>query len=158
MKKLFACLTLLLVSMSVVQPAYAVLSLNELGHRSFEKTCTITSAAAATAVHCVADSFVPSSGTVYLTGFIGTVNGGTLWATTATCTIQDTSASPVVLETMAVAALTANAVVGPFTANVTMGSAMKLGTGATLGKGLDIKCNANGTGSNLVVTVFGIIK
>ncbi len=95
---------------------------------------------------------------MYITGFHAKVNGATLWATTATVKIQDTNSSAVDFVTMAVAALTANAFVGPTTTNVTAEPAFSLGTGGTAAKGLQIKGNANGTGSNLVVTVTGFIK
>jgi len=125
---------------------------------AFQRACTITSAAAGTAVHCLADADIPSGKKVYLTGFFALVNGGTLWATTATCAIQDTNGTPVNFVTIPVADLTANATVGPWTALVTFGAAFGAGTGGTTAKGLDIKCNANGTGSDLIVTVSGIIK
>ena len=35
---------------------------------------------------------------------------------------------------------------------------MALGAGGTAGKGLQVKANANGTGSPLVVTVTGYLK
>lgn len=119
-------------------------------------TATLTSAAAATAVTFFADSVVDSNKRFYLQTFVALVNGGTLWATTATVTIQDSAAVAGV--TFAVAGLTANAILFPGTANITYGSAYSQGTGFTLGKGMQIVGNANGTGSNLVVTITGIIK
>lgn len=157
MKSLFlAVLTFALLAASA--PSHAVLSKASLGDRAFSRTCTITSAAAATAVHCLAAADVPGGLKAYPVGFIANVNGGTGWGTTANCFLKDTAGSPVTIATVAVAALTSNAVVGPFSSNVTLGSPMKLGTGATASKGIDVVCNANGTGSDLVVTVFGVIK
>jgi hypothetical protein len=87
--------------------------------------------------------------------------GATAWATTASCYIADTSGAGgtgLVFVTAAVAALTGNAFVSDASANVTQGSVYALNTGGTTAKGLQIACDANGTGSNLVVTVTGVIK
>ncbi len=138
--------------------ANAVLSLYSLGDRYFQRSCTITSAAAATAVHCLAASDVPSNGKVYVSGFFAKINGATPWATTATCALQDTAASPVAVATIAVAAMTNAAFITPVTSNVTLATTYSLGTGVTQAKGLDIKCNAVGTGSDMVVTVYGTIR
>lgn len=124
----------------------------------FVATATITSAAAATAVTLVPDTAVPAGKKVYVTGFHAKVNGATEWATTATVKIQDSNGTPVEFATMAVAALTANALVFPATANITPAAAFTLGTGGTAAKGLVLKGDANGTGSDLVVTVTGFIK
>lgn len=124
----------------------------------FHKTVTITSAAAATAVEIIPSSDLEADEKIYLQGFIAKVNGGTLWATTATVKIQDNNGTPVDFVTIAVAALTGNAVVIPATANVTLEDAYAIGTGGTAGKGLQLKGNANGTGSDLKVTVWGVIK
>ncbi len=126
------------------------------GH--FFRTATITSAAAATPVSLLSDLVVPDGKKVYLEGFIAKVNGATLWATTANVKIQDTNGTPVDFVTMLVAALTGNATVVPGTANVTLENAYALGTGGTLSKGLQLLGNANGTGSDLVVSVWGVIK
>ncbi len=125
--------------------------------RQFHVTATITSAAAATAVPLLADSLIPSGKKVYLQGFIARVNGATGWGTTATVKIQDTNGTPVDFVTMAVAALTNAARVVPGTANVTLEDAYAAGTGGTAGKGLQVKGNANGTGSNLIVSAWGVI-
>lgn len=122
----------------------------------FVRTATITSAAAATAVSLIADAEVPEGYVPFVVDFNARVNGATLWATTANVKIQDTSAVDFV--TMAVAALTGNARVYKSTANVTVENAMSLGTGGTAAKGLQLKGDANGTGSDLVVTVIGFYK
>ena len=59
--------------------------------------------------------------------------------------------------TYAVAGMTANALLGLTSANVTVAPAISLGTGFTAAKGLQIVGNANGTGSDFVVTVVGYI-
>lgn len=124
----------------------------------FERSCTLTSAAAATPVHCLIDADVGAAQKVYLAYWHLKVNGATPWATTATCTIQDTNGTPVVFETIAVAAMAGNAFTQAGTANVTHGTAFSLGTGGTTAKGLDVVCNANGTGSDAVFTISGFMK
>lgn len=124
----------------------------------FTRTATITSAAAVTAVSLIADSEVPVGFTPYVTDFIARVNGTTVWATTATVKIQDTNGTAVDFVTMAVAALTSQARVFKSSANVTIENAMANGTGGTASKGLQLKGDANGTGSDLIVTVSGFYK
>ncbi len=123
---------------------------------TFTRTCQIASASAATAVHCLTDADVGAGKTAYLTSFQAKVNGGTLWATTATCALQDTSA--VAFVTWAVAGMGANALLFPGSANSTYADPYILGVGGTATKGIDLKCNANGTGSTFVVTITGVIK
>jgi len=84
------------------------------------------------------------------------VNGATAWATTATVSIKDSATTG--FFTLAVAGLTGNAELRPGSANVTALAAFKLGTGGTAAKGLVLAGDANGTGSDLVVTVTGFIK
>lgn len=122
----------------------------------FTRTVTLTSAAAGTAVSVVTDAEVPAGFTLFVEDWSAKVNGGTLWGTVTSVKLQDTSA--VDFSTIAVAALAANAYVKPNTANVTVDPAMAINTGGTAGKGLQIKANANGTGSDLVVTVVGYLK
>lgn len=124
----------------------------------FHRTATITSAAAATPVILVPDADIPPGKICYVSGFIARVNGATAWATTTNVKIQDTAGTPVDFVTIAVAALTANTTIHPTTSNVTLESAMILGTGGTVNRGIRLVGNANGTGSNLVVTVFGFFK
>lgn len=124
----------------------------------FTRTATITSAAAATAVPLIADSEVPAGFTPYVTDFIARVNGTTGWGTTATVKIQDSNGTPVDFVTMAVAALTNQARVFKSSSNVTIENAMANGTGGTASKGLQLKGDANGTGSDLIVTVTGFYK
>ena len=124
----------------------------------FTVTATLTSAAAATPVVLIPAANVLPGKKVYVNGFRATVNGGTLWATTANVYIQDTNGTPVDFFTIAVSALTANAFVTTGTSGVTNGAAYTLGTGGTASAGLQLAANANGTGSNLVVTVHGVIQ
>jgi hypothetical protein len=124
----------------------------------FHRTATITSAACATPVNILATADVPTGKKVYLQGFIAKVDGATAWGTTATVKIQDNNGTPVDFVTMAVSALTGNTVVTTGTANITAEDAFSEGTGGTATKGLQLKGNANGTGSDLKVTVWGVIK
>lgn len=124
----------------------------------FSRTCTITSAAAITPVNCLADADVPSGKVAYLMGWHAKVNGATPWATTANCWIEDTGGTANFFVTMAVAALTANAFVGDWSANVTQQAPYSRNVGGTSDLGIEIACNANGTGSSLVVTIYGVIK
>ena len=122
----------------------------------FTITGVLTSAAAATAVTLVPDSWVYGGKKVYVSNVTAKVNGGTLWATTATVVLQDSAAVAGV--TYAVAGLTANAFLGLTTANVTVANPVALNTGFTASKGLVLVGNANGTGSDLYVTVTGYIR
>lgn len=128
-----------------------------LGGRFFKKTATLTSAAAATPVHLLTDAEVGSGKKAYVSKIYFSVDGGTAWATTTNVTLQDTANTPVVGATVLVAGLTANAMIDEGDTNVTLGEAIADGDGFTAGKGLDIAGNANGTGSDLIVTVFGCI-
>jgi hypothetical protein len=125
---------------------------------AFVRTVTLTSASAGTAVPVVADSEVPAGYAPYVTDFMARVNGTTPWATTATVKVQDTNGSPVDFATIAVAALTSQARIYRSSANVTVEDAMSLGTGGTASKGLQVKGDVNGTGSNLVLTITGFYK
>lgn len=128
-----------------------------LAGRVFKKTATLTSAAAATPVHLLTDAEVGAGKKAYVNQVFFSVDGGTNWATTATVTLQDTAGSPVVGCTVAVAGLTGNAMLTLTNTNVTLAAPIADGVGFTTAKGLDIAGNANGTGSNLLVTVFGCI-
>lgn len=132
------------------------------GGRSWlvHRTVTITSAAAITPVIFITDAEVVAAGMTgakaYLMSFVSKVNGVTAWATTATVKLQDTSAVDFV--TVAVAAMTGNAVIFPQTANVTSENAYALGSGGTASKGMQLKGDANGTGSDYTVTVSILYK
>lgn len=123
---------------------------------SFFKTCTITSAAAATPVVCLAAADVPASLSAKLATWHAYVNGGTGWSTTATCVIEDTAGNDLV--TIAVAALTSNTFLDDGSANVTKEARYRLGTGGAADAGLQVSCDANGTGSDLVFVLSGSIQ
>lgn len=129
-----------------------------VGERPFVRTCTLSSAAAATAVTCLTDAAVGTGKKAYLAGWHAKVSGGTAWATVASCQIKDRAAIAVPFVTLAVAALTANAFVADHSGNVTQEAAYATGTGTTDGKGLQVQCDVNGTGSDLVVTLYGVMK
>lgn len=126
-----------------------------LGGRFFKKTATLTSAAAATPVHVLTAAEVGAGKKAYVSQVFFSVDGGTNWGTTATISVQDTAASPVVGCTVATSALTGNAMVQ--LSDATLLAPIADGAGFTTAKGIDIVGDANGTGSNLLVTVFGCI-
>ena len=128
-----------------------------LGGRFFKKTATLTSAAAATPVHLLTDAEVGAGKKAYVSKVYLSVDGAVDWGTTATVTLQDTAGTPVVGLTAAVAGLTGNAMIDEGNTNVTLAAPIADGAGFTAAKGLDIAGNANGTGSDLIVTVFGCI-
>lgn len=124
----------------------------------FHKKVTLTSAAGATAVNIITNADIPGGKKCYIMGFFAYVNGATPWATVANVVIQDTAVDKIDFVTIGVAALTANAKIFPHTTNVTLEDAVIKGTGGTLDKGLQIKANTNGTGSDLIAQVWGVIK
>lgn len=119
---------------------------------------TLTSAAAATPVELIADSVVGAGRAFYLCGWRAVVSGGTPWGTVTNVYIKDSAGSPVTQVDIPVAVLGANAIVGELSANVALGAGVIAGTGATTAKGLTISANANGTGSDLIVSVWGLVK
>jgi len=123
---------------------------------TFFRTCTITSAAAATPVACLADADVPAAAAARLGKWHAYVNGGTGWSTTATCTIEDSAGNDLV--TIAVAALTANTFVSDHSDNITQEARYRLGTGGAADAGLRVVCDANGTGSDLVFVLMGTVQ
>jgi len=129
----------------------------ELGGRFFKKTATLTSADAADPVHLLADEEVGAGEKVYVSKIYFSVDGATEWETTATVTLQDTADTPVVGATADVAGLTANAMIDEGDTNVTLAAPVADGDGFTAAKGLDIAGNDDGTGSDLIVTVFGCV-
>ena len=122
----------------------------------FQRVCTMTSAAAATPVVCLNDAEVPSGKKAYVSAFTAKVNGATSWTTITSCFIEDTSGNAFV--TVPVASLTGNAYVGPWSGGLTLDNRLTLSTGGTTAKGLQIRCDVNGTGSDLVVTLVGVTK
>lgn len=131
----------------------------------FHETVTLTSAAAATAVNIIPDARVGSGRKVYLMGGVANVNGATPWGTTASIAIEDTAGVEfVVLAGTIATTLAANTTRFFNTDNAGSGNAAQtqdafdIGSGGTAGSGLQVKGDANGTGSDLKVTVWGVIK
>lgn len=127
----------------------------------FERTATIVSTAAGTAVPLIRDAEVPVGFVPYVTGFSVAVNGSTAWSggSFTALGLTDTNGTPVSFASVAVAALTSNANVFPHSSNVTLGAAFRLQSGGTAGKGLQAKGDANaGAGSDVVVTVRGYYR
>lgn len=129
----------------------------ELGGRSFMKKAVLSSTDAATPVHLLTDDDVGEGKKAYVSKIYFSVDGGTAWATTTNVTLQDTAAIPVVGATVAVAGLTADAMFDEGDTKVALAAPIADGDGFTTAKGLDIAGDANGTGSDLIVTVFGCI-
>lgn len=127
-----------------------------VGDRSFFRACTLTSAAAATPVTCLLDADVPTGQKAYLAGVRVKVNGATAWATVTACVVEDSAG--VDLLTLPVAALTGNVLLTDASGAVTVDSPFALGSGTTAAKGLRVACDANGTGSDLVVSTWGMIR
>lgn len=126
--------------------------------KRFHKTVTLTSAAAATPVEIIPDADVPAGRKVYLEGYIAKVDGGTDWATVTTVTIRDKNGTPVAFVTLTASALDGNEVHGPWSDSATLEDAFSEGTGGTAAKGLEVVGDQNGTGSDLKLTVWGIIR
>jgi len=142
-----------------IEAIQARLGIDGIHGRLVHKTVTLTSAAAATPVEVFSAAQIGSTRAFYPLGFLIRVNGATGWGTTANVKIQDTNGTPVDFATILVALLTNAARVGcdPKT-NLTIEDAWSLGTGGTVGKGVQVVGNANGTGSDLKITVWGIVK
>lgn len=134
----------------------ANIPLTNAGDKAFFRVCTLTSAAAATPVTCLADADVPVAQKAYTAGIRLKVNGATAWATVATCTVEDSAG--VDLLTIPVASLTGNALLTDASGSVTVASAMALGSGTTTAKGLRVVCDVNGTGSDIVFSVWGTVR
>jgi len=129
----------------------------DAGRYSFVRTVTLTSAAAAAGISIITDAEVSAGRKVYITQFYANVAGATNWATTATVKVQDTNGTPVDFATFAVAGMTGNSKLYMNTANVTDEVARIRMTGGTAAKGLRAIGDANGTGSDFIVTVVGFI-
>ncbi len=128
----------------------------DLPGQPFVVSGTLTSAAAATAVNLIADSAVPAGRKVYITGYLAKVDGATDWATTTSVTIEGTDGTD--FSVLTASALDGNELHGPFSDSAAVAAAMSKGTGGTAATGVQVIGNANGTGSDLVVTIFGVIK
>lgn len=120
----------------------------------FFVTCTANSATATTVVHCLPTVSVGAAQVSYLSQFHAQVNGSTGWTTTTSCAVQDTTGAVF----LSITNLSANAYLTPSSPSATRSNAYSLGAGSTPGAGLDLVCSANGSGSPLVVTLFGVIQ
>ena len=129
----------------------------ELGGRFFKKTAKLISTDAETPVHLLTDEEVGADKKAYVSKIYFSVDGDTKWETTANVTLQDTAEPPVVGATVLVASLIANAMFDEGDTDVTLAAPIADGAGFTTAKGLDIVGDADGTGSDLIVTVFGCI-
>ena len=131
----------------------------------FYETVTLTSAAAATAVNIIPAARVGYNRKIYLMGGLAHVDGATPWGTTASVTIEGTDGTDFVVFAGTIATtLAANTTRFFGTDNAGSGNAAQTqdafdnGTGGTAAAGLQVKGDANGTGSDLKVTVWGVIK
>lgn len=122
----------------------------------FSVTQALVATNAATPVTLVADSAVPAGKKVYVDGFKINVSGTNGWAA-GTVTIRDSSTNA--FAAVANTALTNAAYVTPVTAaGVTLSAPFKANTGSATAKGLQVIGSTNTTGSDLNVTVHGVIK
>lgn len=135
-----------------------------LGGYRFYKTVILTSALADVPVSILSaeniEQIVKALGLsgAYVEGFSANVNGAVAWGTVATVKIRDTADTPNDLVTLAVAGLTANAFLNENTAaNVTLEDEYERGDLIADQKGIEVVGNATGTGSDLVVRVWGRI-
>jgi hypothetical protein len=133
----------------------------------FDRVVTITAAAAATAIPIITNDEIPANYRVFLWGATGKVDGATPWATSATITLRTKAASPTTLGIFYVAEMTANAFLNLFTGsdtqdssgtiNTQLGSVAQTGAFADDGYGIEIIGDANGTGSDFKVRVWGCV-
>lgn len=125
---------------------------------AFQKTCTITSAAASTAVHCLPASSVGSAQKAYLTSWYGKVAGSTAWGTVSNCTIQDSAGSNKFVQINAAGMAAQSVITERMNPTPTLYDSYTQGQGGNTATGIDVVCNATGTGSDFVLTVSGIVK
>lgn len=138
---------------ALVSAQAAVDEITEHAGVPFMATATLESNAANVAVELFKDSDVPTGKQVFIHQIIAVVDGATEWGTVTKVTVQDTEA--VGGAEFAAADLAANAV-------LTLGDATVLapiakGAGFTAKKGIEVVADKAGTGSDLIVTVYGYI-
>lgn len=124
-----------------------------LGGRFFKKTVTLTSAAATTPAVILADADLDEGEKAYVLGVIAHVDGSTAWETVTKVTLQDTAS--VKGAEIAAGDLTDGATLT--LGDLDLEAPIAKGEGFTAEKGLQIVGDAAGTGSDLVVTVYGIV-
>lgn len=132
----------------------------------FDRRVILTSAAAATRIPIMTNDEVPDGYRVYLWGCTALVSGGTQWATTATVKVR-TITTNTELVNFVVAELTADTFIDAFTSTglqlsggaqlSALSTVAKKGEFADSGEGIEVIGNANGTGSDLYVRVWGIL-
>lgn len=124
---------------------------------TFVVTVTLTSAQAAAGAIALTDALVGVEGRkVYVDSVKAKVNGAVAWATTANVFVEDTTGAAFV--TIPVANLAANAFVSAATANNVLSALYTMEQGGAANAGLRVRGNANGTGSDLVLTLKGYIR
>lgn len=127
------------------------------GLKPFFVTSTLHSLSAATPVIALADSNLGAGQSAYLENYRATVSGGVGWL--AITSVQITDNTGAVLVTIPILNLVGNALLGPFTTGITNAASYSQSTGTTMGSGLRIVANANGSaGSDLIFTLSGYIK
>ncbi len=124
----------------------------------FMVTGTLQSANASTPVILLPESVIPAGKKAYVQGFIAKVNGATNWVTTTDVYVSDTNVSPNKFITFDAVHLNGNEVFYVGANHVTIENAFALGSGGAVGKGIQIYGNTNGSGSDFVVTIWGVIK
>ena len=132
----------------------------------FDRRVILTSAAAATRIPIITNDEVPDGFRVFLWGCTAFVNGATQWATTATVKVR-TITTNTELVNFPVAELTGDTFINAFTSTgvqLSGGTAITAlsvvawkGEFADSGQGIEVIGNANGTGSDLYVRVWGVI-
>jgi len=140
----------------VLDTEVEILKLQSGGFK-FTARAVLKSASCAIPVIVLSEELVEklkTDGQVFIEGIRGKVNGATDWGTTATITLETTATSPVTIATIATTGLDANVVVS--THQFTYGAG--LGDLNAAGKGVQVKGDANGTGSDLIVTIWGVVK
>lgn len=130
----------------------------------FDRRVILTSAAAATAIPIINNDEIPDGFRVYIQGITFRVSGATAWGTTATVVVRTKASSPTTLVTVAVADLAANnfffmpALDGTLTATSVFSAEAEKGEFADSGYGIEVVGDANGTGSDLYVRVWGVVE
>lgn len=128
-------------------------AITDLAGIPFMAKATLTSAAGATPVDLLEDADIPDGMKAYVHTVFATVDGAIAWGTVTKVTIKDTEDE--VGAEFAAGALLANAVLTLADADVK--GPISKGAGFTEKKGLVVVADATGTGSDLIVTVFGYL-
>jgi len=132
----------------------------KLSEIPFQRVGKITAAGAATPVILLADTDVPAGKKAYVDGVLIAINGATPWtdATGTKLSLVDNNGSPVSVLDVAKANLIANAIINMASTGVTLGANIITGVGLTAGKGISVKGDHSFAGSDIYVTIRGVIK